>query len=139
MEQVELFCFLDGKHTSFAIDIDRDSSVGALQKAIKHEMRADLGEIAKNRLTLYQVSIPEEAEAIKEAFAAIGKNPRLPQALKQDQKPPLRLLPSLPLSHYFSTGPEKRKVHILVSIAPGEFRDPRPCGGHVAENVLLPL
>ena len=113
--------------------------MAALRTAIKDEQRDVLGDIATSKLGLYQVSIAETAgAAIEAAFRVISKNPKLPQAVTLDEDPPLRLLPSLQLSHYFPARPEAGKVHILVTIAPGESRDPRPCGSHVTENVSPP-
>ena len=134
-----LICFLNGGETPFPIETAEHWSVGTLKKAIKHEMRDTLSNIAAHRLALYQVSTAGEAASIKAAFEAIVKNPMLPEAVTQGLKPPLKLVPSLQLSHYFSTRPEECKIHILIRISPGESRDPRLCVRHVAENMLLPL
>ena len=139
MERFELFCFLDGGEESFPIYINETSSVAALRTAIKDEQRDVLGDIAASKLGLYQVSIAETAgAAIEAAFRVISKNPKLPQAVTLDEDPPLRLLPSLQLSHYFPARPEAGKVHILATIAPSESRYPRPCSSHVTENVSPP-
>ncbi|KAG0195374.1 hypothetical protein BGX31_006341, partial [Mortierella sp. GBA43] len=57
MNDLRLFCILEGESTPFPVTIDSDKTVGDLKDAIKTKKSNYLASIDADQLTLWKVSI----------------------------------------------------------------------------------
>ncbi|KAF9917553.1 hypothetical protein BGZ65_012839, partial [Modicella reniformis] len=58
-----IWCVVDGKSTSFPVDIPADGTVGHLKDRIKEKKPNDFADIDADELTLWKVSLPNTATA----------------------------------------------------------------------------
>ncbi|KAI8344978.1 hypothetical protein B0O80DRAFT_534669, partial [Mortierella sp. GBAus27b] len=105
MNDLRLFCILEGESTPFPVTIDSDKTVGDLKDAIKTKKSNYLASIDADQLTLWKVSIQ------------INDNDETPILLDNvsDKK---KLGPSADLSDVFEEKPPKKRIHILVQRPP---------------------
>jgi len=102
--QLKLFAYIIGLNTSSQVTIESSETIGNLKKSILIENPNDLKGVDADRLTLYQVQLPDD-ETLEQSALHAWKHP--------GKK---KLFISQLLSEIFPTGPPARTVSILVDI-----------------------
>src|SRR5712672_1440236 len=102
--QLKLFAYIIGLNTSSQVTIESSETIGNLKTSILVENPNDLKGVDADRLTLYQVQLPDDETLEQSAL----------QALKHPGKK--KLFASQLLSEIFPTDPPARTVSILVDI-----------------------
>ena len=99
-----LFCYVRGDDYSnaFVVDIDEDKTVAHLRKAIKEERRPQFDDVPADSLSLWKASVLINRD-IKESVEALD-------LVDGDSLYPYEIL-----SDIFSSGLEKRCVHIIIN------------------------
>ncbi|KAI8347077.1 hypothetical protein B0O80DRAFT_466017 [Mortierella sp. GBAus27b] len=105
MNNLRIFCILEGESTPFPVTIESDKTVGELKKAIKLEKSNYFTSVDADQLTLWKVSIP------------INDDDETPILLDNvsDKK---KLGPSADLSEVFEEKLPKKRFHIIVQPPP---------------------
>jgi Crinkler effector protein N-terminal domain len=98
-----LFCIVINGESAFPVDIQSNTTVGALKKAIKKEKEPEFDGFAADRLTLYLVNLLDDDDLAKNVKQPLAIEPLTP--LIKVTKQVGDLLPR---------GPTKETVHILV-------------------------
>ncbi|KAF9538454.1 hypothetical protein BGW38_009999, partial [Lunasporangiospora selenospora] len=104
INNMSLFCLVDGEATSqaFSVEIDPSKTVDHLKKLIKAEKPNDFHDIDADKLTLWRVSIP-----------VVSANKHKPVALIEVDSP-TELDPTDDIADVFPEAPSKKTIHIIV-------------------------
>ena len=96
-----IFCIIQGTDTPFSVKVPEDATVDELKQKIKETDDAKAADIDNSLIDLYRIDIPDTAD--------------LSQNVEEKSKAPGESLrPTRSINKYYTLGPPKETVHILV-------------------------
>ena len=101
-DELKLFVYILGAHSTFPVDIQSAETVGDLKKSILKEKPNKLKDVDADELTLHKVSLPNGNTLAESA----------PQALHEKLDIHSRML-----SKYFQENPSEETVRIVAVVA----------------------
>jgi len=106
MDNLNLFCLVDGESTSsaFSVKISTEDTVDDLKKLIKTKKSPRFDDIAADELTLWRVSLP--------VGSTDDELPITLDAMADGDK--MKLRPTDELSDVFGKKPPKKTIHVVV-------------------------
>ncbi|KAI7829508.1 hypothetical protein BC939DRAFT_9949 [Gamsiella multidivaricata] len=106
MAKLKLFCLVEGESTSraFPLSVPSTQTVGDLKKLIKTEKTIAFSDVDAGRITLWLVTIPNDAEEVPIRLDTLNEKKKL--------------RPTSVLSKVFSEGTPKNTIHIIVQRPP---------------------